>query len=113
MVDKFLQNQDFVYEKVNRSSQACGPLVKWVRAQVAYSDLLKQIEPLHMKLTTLEHELGVNRQQADATDARITELERTSSQMKAEYSVLIAQIHAIENVCFGFILLFDLLIVLA
>jgi len=34
MKNKYLSNPDFNYEKVNRASLACGPMVKWAIAQV-------------------------------------------------------------------------------
>jgi len=34
MRKKYLNNPDFTYEKVNRASVACGPMVKWAIAQV-------------------------------------------------------------------------------
>lgn len=34
MVSKYLSNPDYNFEKVNRASLACGPLVKWSIAQV-------------------------------------------------------------------------------
>ncbi len=34
MMTKYLNNPEYEYEKVNRASNACGPLVKWATAQV-------------------------------------------------------------------------------
>ena len=34
MKAKYLSNADFNFEKVNRASVACGPMVKWAIAQV-------------------------------------------------------------------------------
>lgn len=34
MITKYLNNPDYNFEKVNRASLACGPLVKWAIAQV-------------------------------------------------------------------------------
>ena len=36
MINKYLNNPDFNFEKVNRASVACGPLVKWATAQVIH-----------------------------------------------------------------------------
>ena len=36
MLTKYLGNPDYNFEKVNRASVACGPLVKWAIAQVYY-----------------------------------------------------------------------------
>ena len=46
MKSKYLSNPDFTFEKVNRASLACGPLVKWAIAQLMFADMLKRIEPL-------------------------------------------------------------------
>ena len=35
MMSKYLNNPDYNFEKVNRASQACGPMVKWAIAQVS------------------------------------------------------------------------------
>lgn len=34
MKKKYIENPEFNYEKVNRASTACGPMVKWAIAQV-------------------------------------------------------------------------------
>ena len=34
MYSKYLNNPDYNFEKVNRASLACGPMVKWAIAQV-------------------------------------------------------------------------------
>lgn len=41
MKSRYLSNPDYNFEKVNRASMACGPLVKWAIAQV--SRLLEKI----------------------------------------------------------------------
>ena len=46
MKDRYLSNPDYTYEKVNRASLACGPLVKWATAQLQYADMLNKVEPL-------------------------------------------------------------------
>lgn len=35
MKSKYLSNPDYNFEKVNRASMACGPMVKWAIAQVS------------------------------------------------------------------------------
>ena len=34
MKTRFIDNPDYDFNKVNNASQACGPLVKWAKAQV-------------------------------------------------------------------------------
>ena len=33
MTEKYLSNPDYNFEKINRASSACGPMVKWCIAQ--------------------------------------------------------------------------------
>lgn len=43
MKSRYLSNPDYNFEKVNRASMACGPMVKWAIAQVlieSYLDLI-------------------------------------------------------------------------
>lgn len=37
MKSRYFDNPEYNYEKVNRASQACGPMVKWAIAQVSGS----------------------------------------------------------------------------
>jgi len=48
--DKFLANPDYNFERINKASKACGPLVKWATAQLNYSDMLKRVDPLRQEL---------------------------------------------------------------
>ena len=36
MKSRYLCNPEYNFEKVNRASMACGPMVKWAIAQVPY-----------------------------------------------------------------------------
>lgn len=40
MKTRYLSNPDYNFEKVNRASMACGPMVKWAIAQVKYPIVL-------------------------------------------------------------------------
>ena len=51
MNDKFLSNPDYNYEKVYRASTACGPMVKWVIAQLMYAEMLNKV----LQLLFLSH----------------------------------------------------------
>jgi dynein heavy chain 1 len=41
MLSKYMSQPDYNFDKVNRASQACGPLVKWAIAQVRRRFLFK------------------------------------------------------------------------
>ena len=60
MKSRYLTNPDYNFEKVNRASLACGPLVKWAIAQLQYADMLKKVEPLRNELKDLEMQAQKN-----------------------------------------------------
>lgn len=41
MKSRYLSNPDYNFEKVNRASMACGPLVKWATAQVQIKTIVE------------------------------------------------------------------------
>ena len=61
MLKKYISNPDYNFEKVNRASLACGPMVKWAIAQINYSDMLTRVEPLRNELKSLENEAETNK----------------------------------------------------
>lgn len=97
MKTKYLDNPDYNFDKVNRASLACGPLVKWATAQLNYADMLKRIEPLRNELKSLEAEAEINKNTANEINARILELEKKISAYKDEYANLVSQAQAIKS----------------
>lgn len=61
MKSRYMNNPDYNFEKVNRASMACGPMVKWAIAQISYSDMLKRVEPLREELRSLEVQADENK----------------------------------------------------
>lgn len=57
---KYLNNPDYTFEKVNKASVACGPLVKWAIAQVSYAEMLQKVDPLRQELQNNEDEMMMN-----------------------------------------------------
>ena len=90
-------NPDYNFEKVNRASLACGPLVKWAIAQLSYADMLKRVEPLRNELQALEDAAGTKQREADEMTAVIVKLEKSINSYKEEYAQLISQAEAIKN----------------
>jgi dynein heavy chain 1 len=97
MRTKYLNNPDYTFEKVNRASLACGPMVKWAIAQISYSDMLNRIEPLRNELQELEDQAEENRLKNKEVNRLISELEASIAKYKEEYAVLIAQAQAIKT----------------
>lgn len=96
MKTKYLSNPEFNFEKVNRASVACGPMVKWAIAQINFADMLKRVEPLRNELASLEAEAESNKHNAEEIDAVIVQLERSIASYKEEYANLVSQAQAIK-----------------
>lgn len=96
MQNDFLSKDDFTYERVNRASKACGPLVQWVEAQVNYSAILDRIGPLREEAEQLEEDALQTKAEAQAIENTIAGLERSIAQYKAEYATLISETQAIK-----------------
>ena len=68
MRNNYLTNPDFTYEKVNRASSACGPMVKWAIAQLGYADMIRRVEPLRTEMRSLEMSADVAKAKSEEVD---------------------------------------------
>lgn len=96
MRNEFLSNPEFTFEKVNRASKACGPLVQWVEAQVSYAEILDRVGPLREEVTQLEEQALETKAQARAVEQTIEDLETSIATYKTEYAALISETQAIK-----------------
>ncbi|UPX18708.1 dynein heavy chain [Ascochyta rabiei] len=97
MQAEYLSKEDFTFEKVNRASKACGPLVQWVSAQVTYSDILDRVGPLRQEVFDLEQELEKTEEGARETQILIAKLDQNIKRYEEDYAVLISETSAIKN----------------
>ena len=97
MQHEFLSKDDFTYEKVNRASKACGPLVQWVEAQVNFSAILDRIGPLREEAEQLEEDALQTKAEAKAIENNIAELENSIATYKMEYAALISETQSIKS----------------
>ncbi|KAI9815391.1 MAG: hypothetical protein M1826_002067 [Phylliscum demangeonii] len=97
MHNDYLSNEDFTFEKVNRASKACGPLVQWVQAQVLYSEILDRVGPLRDEVAELEEQALQTKAEAQAIDNTIRRLEQSITNYKTEYAALISEAQEIKN----------------
>ncbi|KAK1752146.1 dynein heavy chain, cytoplasmic [Echria macrotheca] len=96
MRNEFLSNPEFTFEKVNRASKACGPLVQWVEAQVNYAEILDRVGPLRDEVAQLEEQALQTKAEARAVEMTIENLEKSISTYKTEYASLISETQAIK-----------------
>ena len=97
MRNEYLRQDDFTFERVNRASKACGPLVQWVAAQVNYSDILDRVGPLREEVGQLEEQALQTKAEAQAIENNIKELEDSIAVYKSEYASLISETQAIKS----------------
>lgn len=97
METEFLALPNFNFETVNRASKACGPLLQWVQAQVAYSSILERVGPLRDEVYSLEFEAKQTKAQAQAIVDMIEELEASIEKYKDDYAQLITETQAIKS----------------
>ena len=97
MQNEFLSKDDFTYERVNRASKACGPLVQWVEAQVNFSAILDRIGPLREEAESLEEDALQTKAEAKAIENTITNLENSIATYKSEYAALISETQSIKT----------------
>lgn len=97
MRNDYLSRPSFNFETVNRASKACGPLVKWVIAQVNYSSILDKVGPLREEVQMLEDQAETTMHQASALSSMISELEARIAAYKDEYAALISETQAIKS----------------
>ncbi|OCH92714.1 dynein heavy chain protein 1 [Obba rivulosa] len=93
----FLSRPSFNFETVQRASKACGPLVKWVIAQVRFSEILDKVEPLRNEVQSLEDQAEDTKKQAKVIITMISELEASIARYKEEYAALIRETQAIQT----------------
>ena len=58
-LQKYVTNEDFVPEKIERVSKACKSMCMWVRAMDVYSRVIREVGPKKKKLANAEAELEV------------------------------------------------------
>ncbi|RKP34413.1 dynein heavy chain and region D6 of dynein motor-domain-containing protein [Dimargaris cristalligena] len=97
MRQEYLQNPSYNFEQVNRASKACGPLVKWVIAQVNYSEILDRVGPLRQEVEDLEKQAEESRVGAANMEQMVEELEQSIAQYKEEYALLISETQMIKT----------------
>lgn len=97
MKKDFFSRPSFNFETVQRASKACGPLVKWVLAQVRFSEILDKVEPLRNEVQSFETQAETTKKQAAQIITIVAELEAKIAKYKGEYALLISDMQAIKS----------------
>uniref|UniRef100_A0A8C3XVL9 Uncharacterized protein n=1 Tax=Chelydra serpentina TaxID=8475 RepID=A0A8C3XVL9_CHESE len=80
-LQKYINNPDFVPEKVEKVSRACKSMCMWVRAMDLYSRVVKEVEPKRQKLNAAQVRL-------DATMATLRDKQKKLKQVEDQIQAL-------------------------
>ncbi|WFC97966.1 hypothetical protein MYAM1_000686 [Malassezia yamatoensis] len=97
LVRDYLGREEYKYETINHASKACGPLAKWVMAQLNYAEILERVAPLRNEVSTLEYRAAQTKKDTAIATQAIAELEESITTYKSEYASLISQIQSTKN----------------
>ena len=88
---------DFTYEKVNRASKACGPLYKWVRSQIDYSEIAERVQPLRDEVSKLAAEHASLQQKFEENASILVQFREKIARYKEEYAELIKAAESLKQ----------------
>ncbi|KAL3079950.1 hypothetical protein niasHS_011367 [Heterodera schachtii] len=87
---QYEDNPDWEFEKVNRASVACGPMVKWAKAQLDYAKMLNDLK-------RLEKDAEEKTVKGEELKHKIEALENRIQELKDEYAQLIGEAKHIKR----------------
>ncbi|XP_004437259.1 PREDICTED: dynein heavy chain 6, axonemal [Ceratotherium simum simum] len=84
-LQKYINNPDFVPEKVEKVSKACKSMCMWVRAMDLYSRVVKEVEPKRQKLRAAQAELDITMATLKEKQALLKQVEGQIQALQDEY----------------------------
>uniref|UniRef100_UPI00398F6457 dynein axonemal heavy chain 6 isoform X2 n=1 Tax=Pristiophorus japonicus TaxID=55135 RepID=UPI00398F6457 len=84
-LQKYIQNPDFVPEKVEKVSKACKSMCMWVRAMDLYSRVVKVVEPKRIKLAAAQEELDSTLETLKEKQNKLRELDLKLEDLQEQY----------------------------
>uniref|UniRef100_A0A8C4FET8 Dynein axonemal heavy chain 6 n=1 Tax=Catagonus wagneri TaxID=51154 RepID=A0A8C4FET8_9CETA len=84
-LQKYINNPDFVPEKVEKVSKACKSMCMWVRAMDLYSRVVKEVEPKRQKLRAAQVELDITMATLKEKQALLKQVEDQIQSLQDEY----------------------------
>ncbi|XP_063073303.1 dynein axonemal heavy chain 6 [Engraulis encrasicolus] len=90
-LQKYIQNPDFIPEKVEKVSKACRSMCMWVRAMDLYSRVLKEVEPKRKKLAGAQAELDATMATLQEKQAKLQEVEDQIKVLQDQFDSSVAE----------------------
>jgi len=88
---KYIDNQKFVPEIVEKTSKACKSMCMWVRACDLYAKVYKEVEPKRQRLAEAEAELKMTMATLKSKQDKLAEVEEKIADLQAAYDQSIAE----------------------
>ncbi|XP_062864847.1 dynein axonemal heavy chain 6 isoform X2 [Trichomycterus rosablanca] len=90
-LQRYVQNPDFVPEKVEKVSKACKSMCMWVRAMGLYSRVLKEVGPKREKLATAQAELDATMTTLREKQEKLREVENQIRVLQEQFNSSVAE----------------------
>ncbi|XP_030047949.1 dynein axonemal heavy chain 6 [Microcaecilia unicolor] len=84
-LQKYVNNPDFVPEKVEKVSKACKSMCMWVRAMDLYSRVVKEVEPKRQKLAAAQIELDATMSTLQDKQRKLKDVEEQIQELQDQY----------------------------
>lgn len=94
---KYVKHQDFNEERANKASKVAGPLVKWVKSQVKYSELLDIVRPMQKEIKVLKKRLNKKQKQAKVCIELVNELEIKISKAHTDINQMVENMIKLQD----------------
>ena len=91
-----VHSASFEEDKVKRSSSAIVPLWKWLNAQLRFSDVYIEVQPLEREAKQLEDELAHYRKQLGKLQSELNELSKVIDEKKSGLNKGLAEAAQLE-----------------
>mmetsp|Transcript_40251 Transcript_40251/g.66070 ORF Transcript_40251/g.66070 Transcript_40251/m.66070 type:complete len:677 (+) Transcript_40251:129-2159(+) len=98
-VVKYVNHEDFNEERANKASKVAGPLVKWVKSQVQYSELLDVVRPMQKEIKILKRKLDKKQTQYQMCIDVVNELEVKISTSRTDMNEMVENMIKCQDEC--------------
>ncbi|XP_023668206.2 dynein axonemal heavy chain 6 [Paramormyrops kingsleyae] len=94
---KYINNPDFVPEKVEKVSKACRSMCMWVRAMDLYSRVLKEVGPKREKLAAAQTELDTTMATLKEKQKKLEEVEEQIRMLQDQFNSSVSEKEALAR----------------
>lgn len=88
---------DLTVERVDRASKACGPLLQWVKAQLAVAAARERVAPLEREVHELSRQLLERTAQQKAISEMLDELNDQLAERQKQYAAVISDCESLKK----------------